>query len=475
MRYFFLIISVSVMLLLGITEISRSTYIGGGNVPLSLNGLTVDSQTFATGTGPFGFISDVSVHTLNIPLATSNVTGLLQGSDWTTFNAKSTSTGANPTASVGLSAVNGTANTFLRSDGVPALSVSIAPTWTGLHIFNSTTTFNAQITVGSSTASRCARFDAGKNLVAALGDCASGDTAGTAANPTATIGLSAINGLETTYMRSDAAPALSQAIQPTWSALHTFQGGTTFTATSTFASSTTITGRFNFNNYRGSTPTNGQILIGNATDFTLATMTQGAGLVLTNASGSITWRVGLNGDATQTCGGTDKVSSISATGTIACATDQTGGGGGTWTTVQKTADEVINSDATLSVDAVLKFTTVANTQYRIHVRVVQNAGNAAADFKYRMTHGGTTTRVIRRIVLGAGDNLPAHQLVKTTFDAADVALLDTVVGANIIEETILLQVGASGGELAFQWAQNTSTAGANTTVYEGSYLEYATF
>jgi len=49
-------------------------------------------------------------------------------------------TGANPTASVGLSAVNGSATTFLRSDGAPALSQSIAPTWTGLHTFNSGTT-----------------------------------------------------------------------------------------------------------------------------------------------------------------------------------------------------------------------------------------------------------------------------------------------------------------------------------------------
>ena len=42
------------------------------------------------------------------------------------------------------------------------------------------------------------------------------------ANPTGTIGLSAVNGVLSTYMRSDAAPALSQAIVPTWSGVHTF-------------------------------------------------------------------------------------------------------------------------------------------------------------------------------------------------------------------------------------------------------------
>lgn len=43
---------------------------------------------------------------------------------------------ANPSATIGLTAVNGTAATAARSDGAPALSQSITPTWTGLHIFN---------------------------------------------------------------------------------------------------------------------------------------------------------------------------------------------------------------------------------------------------------------------------------------------------------------------------------------------------
>lgn len=41
-----------------------------------------------------------------------------------------------PSASVGLSAVAGTASTFMRSDAAPALSVSISPTWTGNHTFS---------------------------------------------------------------------------------------------------------------------------------------------------------------------------------------------------------------------------------------------------------------------------------------------------------------------------------------------------
>lgn len=47
----------------------------------------------------------------------------------------SAASGANPTALVGLTAVNGVATTSIRSDGAPALDVTIAPTWTGLHKF----------------------------------------------------------------------------------------------------------------------------------------------------------------------------------------------------------------------------------------------------------------------------------------------------------------------------------------------------
>jgi hypothetical protein len=53
-----------------------------------------------------------------------------------TWQAAGGGSGANPTASVGLAAVNGVAATFMRSDGAPALSQAIAPTWSGQHIWS---------------------------------------------------------------------------------------------------------------------------------------------------------------------------------------------------------------------------------------------------------------------------------------------------------------------------------------------------
>lgn len=49
---------------------------------------------------------------------------------------------ANPTGTIGLTAVNGSAVTGIRSDGAPALSQSIVPTWTGVHTFDAIPAFN---------------------------------------------------------------------------------------------------------------------------------------------------------------------------------------------------------------------------------------------------------------------------------------------------------------------------------------------
>ena len=67
------------------------------------------------------------------------------------------------------------------------------------------------------------------------------------ANPTASLGLAAVNGGALTWMRSDAAPALSQAIAPTWTSTHTFTPGsgnaiTVTTGTSAFQAVTGTTG-----------------------------------------------------------------------------------------------------------------------------------------------------------------------------------------------------------------------------------------
>ncbi len=64
----------------------------------------------------------------------------------------STASLSNPTAVIGLSPVNGTASSAMRSDSAPALSQAIAPTWSGLHTFSIGLVSNGIIQTSASTA-----------------------------------------------------------------------------------------------------------------------------------------------------------------------------------------------------------------------------------------------------------------------------------------------------------------------------------
>ncbi len=139
--------------------------------------------------------------------------------------------GANPTGTIGLSVVNGSASTFMRSDAAPPLSQTISPTMSGNWLFTGrlnvphSTTLPATCSVGDVYMDT----DATSGLRWYL--CESTNTwmvqgagGATGANPTATIGLTVVNGSASTFLRSDGAPPLSQTISPTWSGNHTFTG-----------------------------------------------------------------------------------------------------------------------------------------------------------------------------------------------------------------------------------------------------------
>lgn len=204
-----------------------------------------------------------------------------------------TISGAAPTNKVGLVAASGAATAAAPIDATYAIDQSIAPTWTGAHIFSNAVTFASTVmfsgglslTGGSSQyAATLTGFNgaghsfglevnAGINSsdIAFLVNSQSGATqyleingqgsvtvgsptggakgVGTinaqglyiqgvavstttisSANPSATIGLAAVNGSAATFMTSDSAPALSQAIAPTWTAAHIFTPSSAVTA-----------------------------------------------------------------------------------------------------------------------------------------------------------------------------------------------------------------------------------------------------
>lgn len=77
-----------------------------------------------------------------VPLSGGGTTNFLRADGtWATIVVP---VGANPSALVGPSAVNGVATTFMRSDAAPAINAGAAFSWNGLH------TFNSGLTVASS-------------------------------------------------------------------------------------------------------------------------------------------------------------------------------------------------------------------------------------------------------------------------------------------------------------------------------------
>lgn len=107
----------------------------------------VSSGTLSVTTSLSGLISGSAGAFVNA--AASDVTGEFSGTcnsgtylrgDGQCQTPPGTTTGANPTGLVGLTANNGVAGTYTRSDGTPALSQAISPTWSGTHAFNNAIT-----------------------------------------------------------------------------------------------------------------------------------------------------------------------------------------------------------------------------------------------------------------------------------------------------------------------------------------------
>lgn len=143
---------------------------------------------------------------------------------------------------------------------------------------------------------------------------------------------------------------------------------------------------------------------------------------------------------------------------------------GGWTKVTKTATETRASTSTLADDAALKFTMAANTTYQFRIRAWFET-NATPDFKYKLNGPAGTTRLTATFAHGQPGAAPSWRATATTF----ATTADNPVGASSSGSVLfdgVIENGATGGDLVFQWAQNTLDV-ANTSVLKGSYLEYA--
>lgn len=143
----------------------------------------------------------------------------ISGSQGTSGNVL-TSTGTGTAAAwgtVALGSVNAVSGTLGVANGGTNLTTA---TDDNVMVGNGTTWQSKSVPACTDTTGNHLNYDAATNTFS-CGTSAPGGLTGFA-NPTASLGLTAVNGVATTAMRSDAAPALSQSIAPTWTAQHIF-------------------------------------------------------------------------------------------------------------------------------------------------------------------------------------------------------------------------------------------------------------
>lgn len=142
--------------------------------------------------------------------------------------------------------------------------------------------------------------------------------------------------------------------------------------------------------------------------------------------------------------------------------------GDPWIVVSKSSNETTQSDDTLSNDSALTFAVSASTKYAFRAVVHINTP-AAADFKWSINGPAAPTLVhLHGRADDGSSNLSYFNTAFGTSNAVTSTSTDYVLQIHGIVHN-----GANSGTVAFQWAQNTSTA-SDTTVYAGSHIQYRT-
>lgn len=144
---------------------------------------------------------------------------------------------------------------------------------------------------------------------------------------------------------------------------------------------------------------------------------------------------------------------------------------------QKAADTSIASSVAVTADADLVLTLPANRTYVVRLHIGAR-GAVAGDIKADWTSTGTLTCNARfcngpaTTMTGAGgsDVNETNMKIPMRGFGDDVSYgIETSADSAHIWEVLVVATGASGGNLQFRWAQNTSNATA-TVVVAGSFV-----
>jgi len=132
--------------------------------------------------------------------------------------------------------------------------------------------------------------------------------------------------------------------------------------------------------------------------------------------------------------------------------------------IRKTADTVRTSTATVAADPHLTFAAEANANYVIETYLFYTA-DVAVDIKFNYSVPAGASGI--RWVLGVATEATSHTNI-TMRSSAHGATETPGIGSAAIasgeggKDTFVLNMGATAGNVTFQWSQNTSSANALT-------------
>lgn len=299
------------------------------------------------------------------------------------------------------------------------------------------------------------------------------DLPANSANPSATIGLAAVNGTATTWMTSDSAPPLSQAISPTWTGSHTFTPssgiGVTINANSGSAAiqlNQTVNAFVAGYNTAGTTRTGYLDFIGGASGGGGATETilDNDGTTVNDwlslVSGGIR-RVRVDGIGQVTINTPTSGTALTVNGDVVATTPSSGNlvSNGGWE---------FNADATASTGTVVTINTTTSAATGLHI-----VGNFASGFPTGMTienqNNGSGSTAICVFDMGDANNnaitisFQGSGNTSSDFTGAPAGLLG-IVGTNTAVPLCIATDGAqrigitSGGAVHFNSIGTTASA-----------------
>lgn len=145
-----------------------------------------------------------------------------------------------------------------------------------------------------------------------------------------------------------------------------------------------------------------------------------------------------------------------------------GGGGSSWTTITKSADQTKTTDNTLADDSELLFAMATNTVYRFRAKIYITY-NSSGFFQSKVNGPASPTTVfihVNEVLTGGSSSMVETQALSYA------AFGNFGSGSSgFIEFDGIVANGVNSGNLAFQWSEIVATGSA--VVKKGSWLEYS--